>query len=373
MGGGDLGRLRRELAVHDRTIARAVAARLRVARRIGEAKRRAGRPIRNLAVERQVLRRWAEEFESVGVPRDRAHAFARWLVEEAVRVQELAPGPRPGGHHRIVIVGGAGGMGRMLGDRFRALGDEVRVVDPAARGRRVGPHPVVTDLPAAARWATVVLIATPIRVAPSVYRTLWASKTRALIVDLLSVKAPVRRAIAAGIRGGFRVGSVHPLFGPSMRTVAGELVLVVDTGDRVASRRSAGLFRSLGAVIEHVPLARHDAWMAELQVLPRLAGLAFLLGHGSSALGRRSRGRVITPSYARQASVSARLVRESAELSYGIQAANPHARATLRRFVRGVRELERLLEGDLPSFARRLEALRRAAERRSRGAAPSRR
>lgn len=369
MAPDELGRLRKELAGYDGAIARAVAARLRVAKRIGDAKRVRGRPIRNRAVERQVLRRWAEEFESIGVPKDRAHAFARWLVEEAVRVQELSRGPRPGPRYRVVIAGGAGGMGRLLGDRLRAIGHDVRVVDPAARRRRVGPHPVEPDLALAAAGADYVLVATPISAAASVYRALWRSGTRATVVDILSVKAPIRHWIAVGRRAGYRVSSAHPLFGPNARTVSGELVLLVDCGDTTANARTAALLRTLGVVVERVRLRDHDRWMADLQVLPRLAGLSFLLAHdrgGPSA--RRARG-IVTPSFRRQYDVSERLLRESTALSFAIQSENPHAMSATERFVEGVEELRALLRRNGgAAYRARLEQLRSAAAPRSRRA-----
>jgi len=367
MAPDELGRLRKELAGYDGAIARAVAARLRVAKRIGDAKRRRGRPIRNRAVERQVLRRWAEDFESIGVPKDRAHAFARWLVEEAVRVQELSRGRRPGPRYRVVIAGGAGGMGRLLGDRLGAIGHDVRVVDPAAHRRRVGPHPVEPDLATAAARADYVLVATPISSAASVYRALWRSRTKATVIDILSVKAPIRHWIAVGRRAGYRVSSMHPLFGPNARTVSGELVLLVDCGDATANARAAALFRTLGVVLERVPLRDHDRWMADLQVLPRLAGLSFLLAHerGGPAT-RRVRG-LVTPSFRRQFDVSERILQESTALSFAIQSDNPHALAATDRFVRGVEELRALLRRNGgAAYRARMDRLRRTYAPRSR-------
>ena len=370
----ELSVLRRELARHDREIARAVAARLRVARRIGDAKRRRGRPIRNRAVERQVLRRWADDLEAIGVPAERAHLFARWLVEEAVRVQELSHGRSTGPRFRVLVVGGAGGMGRVLGDRLRAIGHAVRVLDPAARRARVGPHPVVRDLATGARWAEIVVVATPIAAAPSVYRELWASGTRATVLDIFSVKSPILSWIALGRRRGYHVASAHPLFGPSSRTVAGELVLLVDCGDRTATARAGAMFRSLGVVLERLPLRTHDAWMADLQVLPRLAGLSFLFARGTGAKGHGRSGRVAPPSFRRQLEVSARLAAESPDLSFAIQAANPHARAAARRFAAGFDELRRLLErGDLGAYARRIRQLAAGIGGRARPAGQVRR
>ncbi len=356
-----LAALRQELARHDRTIAAAVGDRLRVARRIGEAKRRAGLPIRNRAVERQVLGRWAERFQALGVPRDRAHAFARWLVEEAVRVQELAPGRAPGRRLRVAIVGGAGGMGRLLGDRLRAIGHRVVVVDPAARGRTLGALGVERDLATAARSADVVLVATPIAAAPQVYRTLQRAGSRAVVVDIFSVKAPVQAWIKRGRRAGLRVASVHPLFGPGARTVSGELVLLVDCGDRAATARTAELFEGLGVVLERVPLDLHDRWMADLQVVPRLAALSFLMAQRGSSAPARARSRATTPSFRRQFEVSERVLGEAPELSYAIQVLNPHARAATARYLTASRELARLLGRRDPSrYRARVARLRRS-------------
>jgi len=361
MARADLGRLRAELAREDRAIRRAIERRLRIARRIGVAKRSQGLPVRNRRVEGEVLRRWRVGLVRLGIPRGRADQLGRWLVDEAVRVQESGPTVRHARPRRILVVGGAGAIGRLLADRFRESGHAVRVLDPAARGARSGRHPVVRDLVRSAVGADVVVVATPMQKADAVYRSLWNSSTRAVVFDVYSVKAPVAPWIERGRRAGFRVTSVHPLFGPGTRPLAGEKVLVLECGDRRATAVAASLFRPMGLRVTVLPLAAHDALMADVQALPRLASLAFSLALERAGRTVRGLDRAATPSLRRQVEVSRRVAAEDPDLSFGIQALNPQTIPALRHLTESLAQLGTMIRSrDVVSFRRALARSRRA-------------
>ncbi|MCI4360811.1 MAG: chorismate mutase, partial [Thermoplasmata archaeon] len=164
----DLDRLRARLAQVDARLRRQVGERLRLARAIGAAKRRADLPIRAPTVERAVVGRWQDGLEDLGIPPDRALILARWLVDEAIRVQEEGGPRQPVRRRKILIIGGAGAMGQWLAGFAQVMGHTVRILDP----KRTTPPGATreTSLPRGAEWADLVVVATPISVAPRVSR-----------------------------------------------------------------------------------------------------------------------------------------------------------------------------------------------------------
>lgn len=308
--------------------------------------------------------------EAINVPPERGEALARWLVEEALRVQERVgePPERRRKSADILVIGGAGSMGRWLVEFFRAGGHRVAVRDPRASSTASAESGSARGLGEAARAADVIVVATPMRVAPQIYRELWQTRTRATVFDVLSIKAPLRRAIRAGRRAGFHVTSVHPLFGPTTRTLSGRNLLVLDCGDNRANRVAENLFRPSSLSIHRMPLAQHDRLMAEVLALPHATSLLFSLallraGHATGALARAA-----PTSFVRQAEVARVVTGENPQLSYDIQALNPlseglfarlaDALETLRAIVRRgdqrgydrlVRDSHALLEREYPS------------------------
>jgi len=309
-----LSRLRASLRQTDREIRAAVERRLRIARKIGETKRRRGLPVRDYAVERQVVARWRTAMEEIGVPPERGEELARWLVEEAVRVEERV-GEAP--EHRrkaadILVIGGAGSMGRWLAEFFLAGGHRVGICDPRAADGVPPEFRVEADLPRAAREADVIVVATPMRAAPAVCRELWKTGTRATIFDILSIKAPLLPTIRRGRRAGFHLTSVHPLFGPTVRTLSGRNLLVLDCGDARANRAAEGLFRTSSLSVHRLPIERHDALMAEVLALPHATSLLFSLALARAGHAPGDLARAAPTSFARQA-----------EVAWVVTAANP--------------------------------------------------
>lgn len=357
--------LRRRLSVVDGELQRAIARRLALARAIGAEKRRLGLPLRDLEVERAVVGRWQAALERDGVGAARAARLARWLVAEAVRAQRsiAAPTmPADGARsRRILVIGGVGAMGRWLVTRLMAQGHRVAVLDPNAEGVALPRGVAVATSLEAARNAEVVIIATPIPAAPGVYAELVRQRARATILDVLSVKAPIVRWIRAARAQGLSVGSLHPMFGPRSFDVSGRVVLVVDCGDRRANRLAAALLGDGGLRRYRVALEAHDRWMAELQTLPRVAGLAFAASLSGGRTAARRRARVGPPSFQRQLEITRTSIGEDSRLTWDLLATNPFALRAADRLAREVAAWRRgVAAGDRREFDRRLRRARAA-------------
>jgi chorismate mutase / prephenate dehydrogenase len=355
----ELESLRAGLARTDEEIRRGISRRLDLAKRIGQAKQRRRIPIRDRAVERQVLERWRTGLGEIGVSAGRAETLAQWLVEEAVRVQEeRRPGNgRHGPSRRVLVVGGAGSMGSWAVEYLQRQGHRVEVYDPAALAVTPGQAAVRRDLARAARDADVVLVSTPMRVAASVYRRLERSGTHAAIVDLLSVKAPLRRWLVPNGSRALAVASVHPLFGPSARTLSGRNLLLLDCGDPRALRAAAELFPARPLQVTRLPVEEHDPLMADLQALPRVISLLMV-----AALTRSGRDPATlrwseTTSFHRASQTAREVLSENPALSLDIQSLNPTAGALFDRLEASLAELRRIVrEDDGEAYARLIQA-----------------
>ena len=168
----------------------------------------------------------------------------------------------------VLLVGGAGRMGRLFARFFRRRGYAVRIADPAGalRGFAKG------TLDDAAR-ADVVVIAASLDQAPAALEAVLAQSPGGLVFDIASLKTPLLPLFARAREAGVAIASAHPMFGPDARFL-GRDFLVCDAGDARAARRVARLFAGEGLKIRTMPAADHDRWVGRTMGLAHVAALA---------------------------------------------------------------------------------------------------
>ena len=365
-----LEELRRRVAELDAAIAASITERLDLARRIGAAKAVTHEPTRDYEVEARVMERWRDALGASGIPAGRAEAFARWLVEESVRVQHGVGSPAPAsvsGAQEIAVVGGAGAMGRWLAEFFEDGGHRVSIVDPSAGadGRRTYP-----DVATAAASAQVVVFATPIRRTAPLLRQALTVRTNPLIFDVLSVKAPIAPVLKAAAREGRNVTSVHPMFGPSARTLSGRNLLVVSCGVPEADRAVRALFGGSALAVAELSLDRHDLLIAESLGLAHAVNLLFLASLASDPASPHELARSASTTFHRQSSLARTVAEEGAELYLDIQSSNPHSWGMYQELRQALERLSGIVErGDLAAFQ---ELLREGTAKLEPGSEPMR-
>jgi chorismate mutase/prephenate dehydrogenase len=157
-------------------------------------------------------------------------------------------------------------MGRLLARAFRSAGHAVAIHDP---GRRLTGFPSVPLETAAAADAVVVSVS--LEATPAVLSEVLALSPPGLVLDVASVKGPLLLLYATAARHGLAVASVHPMFGPGVRSLDGQNLIVCDAGVPSATRAAARLFAGHGLKLAMMPIGAHDPWVA------RTLGLAHLL------------------------------------------------------------------------------------------------
>ena len=229
-----------------------------------------------------------------------------------------APAPRRRGGRSVLLVGGAGRMGRLLARAFAAAGHAVSVHDP---GRRLPGFPAVSLETAADADAVVVCVS--LEATPAVLDAVLALRPRGLVLDVASVKGPLLPAYARARRQGLAVASAHPMFGPGVRSLQGQNLIVCDAGVPAATRAAHRLFSGHGLKVAEMPLDAHDAWIA------RTLGLAHLLSLLAGSVLARQGVRVgsldglASTSFRNLCFLAAPILHQAPDLTLPIQARNP--------------------------------------------------
>jgi prephenate dehydrogenase len=178
-----------------------------------------------------------------------------------------------------VAVIGVGAMGRWFARFAKENLGEVIVADINRRraGRLAAELAAESKPPLeAAAEADLVLVAVPISRTPEVVKSVAGVVRReTMIADICSVKEDVVAAMRE-IGGVAELVSIHPLFGPGAKTVAGKDFLVVPVR---AGRLYRWLKRSLtklGARITELGAEEHDKLMAIIQCLTHFTLISYL-------------------------------------------------------------------------------------------------
>ena len=334
--------IRERIRTLDQDLLTRAAERVRLAREVGSIKRDRGLPTVDYAQEREVLTRARDLARSLGLEESLAEDLLARLIRAAVSAQDedRLRVHAAGAGKEAVVVGGAGRMGRWLERFLSAQGYVTRVLDPAVdseeaeRGR------------AALRTADLVLCATPPQACAALYREWRDAPPAGVIADIASIKTPLIEPIRALQRAGARVGSLHPMFGPSIVLLREADVVICETGDEEATAAVEELFRPTTVRLVRLPLEEHDRIMGDLLSLAHATAIAFAAALPPEAHPVRSTTFQALETLARA------VVRESPDVYYEIQAGNPESSAAVSRLRAS---LDRIMEA---VDARDVEAFR---------------
>jgi len=181
----------------------------------------------------------------------------------------------------VVVVGGAGRMGYWFSKFLKSNGYKVLLSD---RNRQTGEAcarrlaiEFADDYLVAAKRADIVLLATPTNVTDRILKQLGHElKKRVLIVEISSVKSPVRRTIAALQERGVPVLSIHPMFGPGANTLEGRSILVASRTRHGEAKRLISKLRWQGARMVPCSIDKHDALASLVIALPHLMSISLI-------------------------------------------------------------------------------------------------
>jgi prephenate dehydrogenase len=180
------------------------------------------------------------------------------------------------------VIGAAGRMGSWFADFLNSNGYSVIICDrdktTARKLARKNGFRFVEDATKAAQLGQVVVLATPTLTTKSLLKRIEPHIPRTtLLVEISSVKGPLRGTLEQMRRRGIAVLSIHPMFGHGTRHPAGRAIIVAQ---QPARNRAAAKFISTlkrrGAKIIQTDLANHDRTVAVTLALPHFVNFAMV-------------------------------------------------------------------------------------------------
>lgn len=342
--------LRAMIDAVDHEVLRLLARRYGLVGEIAAYKRKHGLAIRDFRREREIIDDRRGRAVPLGLAPDLIESLFRLILwasrdRQAALQAELPLDIEP---RTVAVIGGQGGMGRLMAEFFADLGHAVLVAD------------LDTELTpdAAAAVADVVLISVPIQQTVEVIRRLGPRvRPEALLMDVTSIKAEPVAAMLASCTAS--VVGTHPLFGPSVHSLQGQRVVVCrGRGDEWLDwlRR---MFQARGLVLKEAAPEEHDEAMAVVQVLTHFS--TEVLGRTLADLGVSVEQTLAftSPVYLMELLMTARHFAQSPELYAAIEMSNPAAARVTAAFARTAERMRRLVgSGDREAFVKLFHEVR---------------
>lgn len=347
----DLKALRERLDVLDGSLLDAIRERQQIIAAIGEAKRGMGKPLRDFAREKDVLDRAEANAAKRGLDASLAHELMKLLIQHSLTHQENAHirAQASGAGRRALVIGGAGQMGRWFAGFLDSQGFDVEICDPRAAADE--SFPARKTLAEGKLDADLILVAAGLRASAGILAELTQYQPGGVVIDIASIKEPLRQGLLALKAAGWQVASLHPMFGPSAVLLADRHVVVIDLGCADATALARSLFANTTAVVSELSLEAHDRIMAEVLGLSHALNIAFALALAEVQADGDLLQRVSSSTFEAQSQVARRVLNENPNLYFEIQTENPNNAAQLERLSQALQQLSTAIqERNLPAF-----------------------
>ena len=260
----------------------------------------------------------------------------------------------------ILILGGTGETGSWFARYFKDKGFDVAVWGPSGKvevAKRLGVR-YALDMMLEVEKSDIVLVSVTIEKTVQVIREVAPHMhPGSLIMDVTSIKSGPVKAMKTYAPKGVEVLGTHPMFGPTMASLAGQTIILTPVEGKTGKWLSImqSLFLSDGAHVEILDAEEHDEIMAVVQALTHFAYIG--IGAALRTLDfdvQRSR-KFMSPVYEIMIDFVGRILDQNPELYASIQK-NPKATAVRQTFVAECMRLcERADAGDLEGFKQIME------------------
>jgi len=360
-----LEELRKCLSEVDRDLIELVAARQKIVAEIGAHKIQNAVPTRDYEREREVLKGAQIQARALGLEPELAEQIMELLIRSSLTHQEQTrvAAATGGAGKRVLIIGGAGKMGAWFAHFLGSQGFAIEISDPSPAAV---PFPRVADWRERALDHDLIIVATPMKVAGEVLSDLAARRPRGIVIDIGSLKSPLRAGLERLAAAGCKVTSIHPMFGPDTRLLSGRHVVFCDVGVPEATRAARALFASTMAEQIEMSVDDHDRLMAYVLGLSHALNLAFFTALAASGELVPRLQRMSSTTFDAQLRVASLVARDNPHLYFDIQTLNDYGTASLQALRAATERIEKLVEsGDETGFVELMAAGRRYLEKRT--------
>ena len=360
----NLDQLRQRLTQVDRELLKLAKERQDLVGQVGAHKIAHGVPTRDYERERDVLKGARDLAESIGLDPDLAEAVLQLLIRSSLMQQEetRVAAVTAGAGKRALVIGGCGQMGAWFVRFLASQGYGITIADPGAPHEQAN---VVRDWRDLTVDHDLIVVAAPIKVTADILGELAEIKPPGVILDIGSLKTPLRDGLSRLAAAGCRVTSIHPMFGPDTRLLSNRHVIFCDVGNADATAVARELFAATMAERIEMSLDEHDRLIAYVLGLSHALNLAFFTALAESGELVPRLKHMSSTTFDAQLKVASLVAYDNPHLYFEIQALNEYGYTSLEALRSAAEKIQALIAGgDEQGFVALMESGRQYLEKR---------
>lgn len=263
---------------------------------------------------------------------------------------------------KITVVGGAGAMGRLFCRFFADRGWEVLLVDSDPRAPEAATELGVgyeSSPLRAAKESDGLLVSVPIPATVEVIKAYAPSlRPGTFLMDVTSVKRGPVEAMKGSAPSEVEAIGSHPLFGPTVKSLEGQTLILTPVGRGRWFQRIQELFEGAGLRCPVMTPEEHDRLMAVIQGLTHFNQIALGLTLRRLNFDIEAAREAMSPPYEVLVDLVGRILAQNPRLYFEIQR-GLQTEPVQRAFLEEVEALvKRIRQGDEEGFVREFLAAR---------------
>jgi chorismate mutase/prephenate dehydrogenase len=245
-----------------------------------------------------------------------------------------------GSKKSALVIGGHGKMGKwfvrfLSNQRFRVDISEINSTDEN------NIDYTLTDLD-----YDYIIVAAPIAASAEILQKLATLKPQGIVLDVGSIKSPLKLPLMQLVDSGCKVVSIHPMFGPDIKLLSNKHVIFIDLGDTESVEKVKALFQPTMVEQIDMQLEDHDRLIAYILGLSHVINIAFMSVLAESGEAAETLAQLSSTTFDAQLSIGKNVVAENPHLYFEIQKLNNYSKSTLNALGDAIQRVITIINND---------------------------
>lgn len=191
-----------------------------------------------------------------------------------------------------------------------------------------------------------IIVAAPIAASAEILQNLSKLQPQGIILDVGSIKSPLKLPLMNLLDAGCKVVSIHPMFGPDIKLLSNKHVIFIDIGDSQSVAKVKALFQPTMVEQIDMQLEDHDRLIAYILGLSHIINIAFMSVLTESGEAADILSKLSSTTFDAQLSIGKNVVSENPHLYFEIQKLNNYSKSTLNALGDAVQRIITVVNND---------------------------
>jgi chorismate mutase/prephenate dehydrogenase len=317
--------LRKNLDKIDEQIIELLAERQMNVDAIGSVKMNTQSPTRDYQREKQVIDNISNYAKSKNVDPEIAKEIFSLIIKTSLEKQENQKINTSGYGTKksALVIGGNGKMGQWFVRFLSNQGFKVEISDINSTSD------INVDYKKIELTHDFIIVAAPIAASAQILQDLAELQPQGIVLDVGSIKSPLKLPLMQLADSGCKVVSIHPMFGPDIKLLSNKHVIFINLGHIASVEKVKKLFKPTMVEQIDMKLEDHDRLIAYILGLSHIINIAFMSVLSESGEAADTLAHLSSTTFDAQLNIGKNVVSENPHLYFEIQKLNNYSKSTL--------------------------------------------